>query len=157
ERRIENLVNPELSGLPAFLAPTEGLHSGYMMGQVTAASLVYENKVMAHPASVDSIPTSANKEDHVSMGTIAALKAARILRNAEYVISIEFLCAAQGLEYRGEQKPGTGVEVAYQTFRRTVPPLQEDRLFYKDLEKARKLLRSRKILEAVESKVGAIK
>lgn len=156
ERRIENLVNPELSGLPAFLAPTEGLHSGYMMGQVTAASLVSENKVMGHPASVDSIPTSANKEDHVSMGTIAALKAARILRNAEYVISIEFLCAAQGLEYRGDQKPGVGVEEAYQAFRRVITPLQEDRLFYKDLEKARKLLQSRKILEAVESKVGAI-
>jgi histidine ammonia-lyase len=156
ERRVENLVNPELSGLPAFLAPTEGLHSGYMMAQVTAASLVSENKALGHPASIDSIPTSGNKEDHVSMGTIAALKAAQILKNTETVLAIEFLCAAQGLEYRGELKPGKGVTAAHSTLRRSIPPLKEDRLLYKDVDKARKLIVTKRILRAVERKVGQI-
>jgi histidine ammonia-lyase len=156
ERRIENLVNPELSGLPAFLASAEGINSGYMMAQVTAAALVSENKVLAHPASVDSIPTSANKEDHVSMGTAAACKAERILCNAEHVLSVELLCAAQGLEYRGKLKPGAGVEAAYQTLRKAIPPLKEDRILSKDIDKARQLIRSGKILKAVENRVGRI-
>ena len=156
ERRIENLVNPELSGLPAFLAPKEGLHSGYMMGQVTAASLVSENKILCHPASVDSIPTSANKEDHVSMGTTAARKAARVLRNAEYVLAIELLCAAQGLEYRGDLKPGAGVEAAYQSVRKSVPSLKKDRFLSRDIEKTRNLILSGKILDAVEKRIGRI-
>ncbi len=156
ERRIENLVNPELSGLPAFLASKEGLNSGYMMGQVTAAALVSENKVLAHPASVDSIPTSSNKEDHVSMGAHAAYKAGLILENAEYVLAIEFLCAAQGLEYRGKLKPGAGVEAAYHTLRRSIPALTDDRLLSKDIEKARNLLLSGRMVRAVERRVGRI-
>lgn len=156
ERRIENLVNPELSGgLPAFLAYSEGLDSGYMAAQITAASLVSENKVFCHPACVDSIPTSGNKEDHVSMGATSAMKSIKILENAEYVVGIEMMCAAQGLDYMKEQ-PGVGVETACQAFRRTVPPLKADRLLSKDVESARKLIRSGKILRAVERKVGEL-
>ncbi len=99
ERRIEKLINPALSGLPAFLTMEGGLHSGLMMVQVSAAALVSENKILAHPASVDSIPTSADKEDHVSMGTIAARKGRDITRNVEHILAMELLCATQGLEF----------------------------------------------------------
>jgi len=156
ERRIENLVNPELSGLPAFLADREGVQAGYMTAQVTAASLVSENKTLAHPASVDSIPTSANKEDHVSMGTWAAVKASRILKNAEYVLAIEFLCAGQGLEYRGELKPGIGVDAAYRKLRKAVPSLEKDRVLSNDIEKVRNMLVAGKMLQAVERKIGRL-
>jgi len=156
ERRIENLVNPELSGLPAFLARESGLHSGYMVAQVTAASLVSENKVLAHPASVDSIPTSANKEDHVSMGTHAALKAARILANVEYVFAIELLCAAEGLEYRGKLDPGQGVLAAFRALRKEIPPLKKDRILYTDVEKVVQMVRQGSILKAVEKSIGPL-
>ena len=98
ERRIERLVNPMLSGLPAFLVSDGGLNSGFMIAQYTAASLVSENKVLSHPACVDSIPTSANKEDHVPMGSISARKCRDIVKNTEYVVAIELLCAAQALD-----------------------------------------------------------
>ena len=102
ERRIERLVNPQLNeGLPPFLSPQPGLQSGAMILQYAAASLVSENKTLAHPASVDSIPSSANQEDHVSMGTIGARHAAQIIQNARRVLAIEALCAMQGVEYRG--------------------------------------------------------
>jgi len=156
ERRIENLVNPELSGLPAFLARKSGLHSGYMVAQVTAASLVSENKVLAHPASVDSIPTSANKEDHVSMGTHAARKAARILANVEYVFAIELLCAAEGLEYRGKLDPGQGVLAAFRALRKEIPPLKKDRILYTDVEKVVQMVRQGSILKAVEKSIGPL-
>ncbi|MGR3292714.1 MAG: histidine ammonia-lyase, partial [Candidatus Scalindua sp.] len=113
ERRIERLVNPLLSGLPAFLIDDPGLNSGLMIAQYTAASLVSENKVLAHPASVDSIPTSANKEDHVSMGTIAARKCRQILYNTENVVAIELLCAAQALDLFTNLKAGIGSIDAY--------------------------------------------
>jgi len=156
ERRIENLVNPELSGLPAFLARKSGLHSGYMMAQVTAAALVSENKVYCHPASVDSIPTSANKEDHVSMGVTAAAKAGVILRNTEFVLAIEFLCAAEGLEYRGKLDPGAGVLAAYRAIRKEVPPLKADRVLGTDLEAVADMVRKGVILEAVEKVIGPL-
>ncbi len=156
ERRIENLVNPELSGLPAFLARKSGLHSGYMVAQVTAASLVSENKVLAHPASVDSIPTSANKEDHVSMGTHAARKAARILANVENVLAIELLCAAEGLEYRGKLDPGKGVLAAFRALRKKVTPLKKDRILYTDVEKVVQMMRQGSILKAVEKTIGPL-
>jgi histidine ammonia-lyase len=156
ERRIENLVNPELSGLPAFLARRSGLHSGYMVAQVTAAALVSENKIYAHPASVDSIPTSANKEDHVSMGTIAAFKAARILANVEYVLAVEFLCAAEGLEYRGKLNPGKGVMAAYRAVRKEISPLRKDRVLSVDVEKVAEMIRGGTILEAVEKSIGPL-
>jgi histidine ammonia-lyase len=156
ERRTENLVNPELSGLPAFLARKSGLHSGYMVAQVTAAALVSENKVHCHPASVDSIPTSANKEDHVSMGVTAAVKAGRILKNTERVLAIELLCAAEGLEYRGKLNPGKGVYAAYRAIRRAVPPLKADRVLSADLEAAAAMIESGVILEAVEKAIGPL-
>jgi len=156
ERRIENLVNPELSGLPAFLARRSGLHSGYMLAQVTAAALVSENKTLCHPASVDSIPTSAGKEDHVSMGTIAALKAERVLANVERVLAVEFLCAAEGLEYRGKLDPGKGAFAAYKAVRRRIPPLKRDRILSGDMEEAAAMIRDGVILDAVTRAIGPL-
>src|SRR5262249_41801328 len=106
ERRVERLVNPTLSGLPAFLSPHPGTNSGMMIAQVTAAALIAENNVLAHPASVFTLPTSANKEDHVSMGMTAALKFAQVVNNVETILAIELLCAAQGLEFLKPLKPG---------------------------------------------------
>lgn len=156
ERRIERLVNPQLSGLPAFLVKDGGLNSGFMIAQYTAAALVSENKVLSHPASVDSIPTSANKEDHVSMGTIAARKCREITQNAESVIAIEFLCAAQALDLFTNLKPGEGTLAAYQLIRGQVPHLENDRVLSRDIEAVRQLMRSGALLQAVEEKVGKL-
>ncbi len=136
ERRIDKLMNPVFSELPAFLAgkSQEGLNSGMMIVHYTAASLVSENKVLAHPAVVDSVPTSNDKEDHVSMGAIAARKAARIYAHARWVLAAEFLCAAEGLEYRNGLKPGDGVWRLYQAIRAHVAPLAEDRPLFQDVE-----------------------
>jgi histidine ammonia-lyase len=112
ERRIERLVNPALSGLPAFLVDHGGLNSGYMIVQYSAAALVSENKILAHPASVDSIPSSANQEDHVSMGTIAARKAKEIMENVRRVLATEILCACQGIDLRGNKGLGAGTKTA---------------------------------------------
>ena len=128
ERRVERLVNPDLSeGLPAFLTETPGLSSGYMMVQITAASLVAESRTLAYPASIGSIPTDANQEDFVPMGMAAAWKMRRILANAALVIAAEYLAAAQGLEFLKPKKSGAGVMQLYRTVRETVPPLLEDR------------------------------
>lgn len=154
--RVERLVNPYLSGLPAFLARKNGLNSGYMLAQYTAAALVSENKILAHPASVDSIPTSANQEDHVSMGTIAARKAARVIRNAQYVLGIELVCAAQALEFRDKRR-GRGTEAAYQMVRKRIAPLDDDRCVAEDLEVAAELVRDRGLVEAVEASIGPLK
>jgi histidine ammonia-lyase len=156
ERRIERLVNPMLSGLPAFLVSDGGLNSGFMIAQYTAAALVSENKVLAHPASVDSIPTSANKEDHVSMGTIAARKAREIVANTENVIGIELLCAAQALDLFTNLKPGEGTLAAYHAIRRVIPHLDTDRFLAPDIEAMRELMRSGAILAAVEARVGEL-
>ncbi len=139
ERRIERLVNPDLSqGLPAFLTREAGLASGYMMVQITAASLVAESRALAHPASTGSIPTDANQEDFVPMGMAAAYKARRILANAQRVVGAEFLCAAEGLESLKPLRPGTGVERLYQRIRRApdgIAPLRQDRPPAPDLER----------------------
>jgi len=156
ERRIERLVNPMLSGLPAFLVSDGGLNSGFMIAQYTAAALVSENKVLAHPASVDSIPTSANKEDHVSMGTIAARKCREIVANTENVIGIELLCAAQALDLFTNLKPGEGTLAAYQAIRRAIPHLDTDRFLAADIDAMRELMRSGAILAAVEERVGEL-
>ncbi|MGD9300284.1 MAG: histidine ammonia-lyase [Desulfobacterales bacterium] len=156
ERRIERLVNPKLSGLPAFLVSDGGLNSGFMIAQYTAASLVSENKVLCHPASVDSIPTSANKEDHVSMGTIAARQCREIISNTENVIAIELLCAAQALDLFTNLKPGAGTLAAYQVIRRTIAPLEKDRILSNDIKAMKDLIRSGKILAAVEKSVGQL-
>jgi histidine ammonia-lyase len=156
ERRIERLVNPQLSGLPAFLVSDGGLNSGFMIAQYTAASLVSENKVLSHPASVDSIPTSANKEDHVSMGASAARKCREIVHNTEHVIAIELLCGAQAMDLFTNMKPGQGTIRAYRMIRDTVPRLEKDRVLSKDIEAVADLMRSGTILEEVETAVGKL-
>ncbi|MEE9514676.1 MAG: histidine ammonia-lyase [Candidatus Brocadiales bacterium] len=156
ERRIERLVNPQLSGLPAFLTKNPGLNSGLMLAQYTAAALVSENKALSHPASVDSIPTSANKEDHVSMGTIAARKCRDILKNAEYVNAIEFLCAAQALDLFTNLRPGGGTLAAYNLIRRHVTHMEVDRVLSRDIETVYDLVHSGKVVEAVEEKTGRL-
>jgi len=143
ERRMDKLMNPVFSELPAFLVPpTEqaGLNSGMMIVHYAAASLVSENKILAHPAVVDSIPTSNDKEDHVSMGATAARKAQKILTHTQWVLASELLCAAQGLEYHGDLKPGDGVKKAYDQIRGVVAPLKTDRILSGDVEKIRDLL-----------------
>ncbi|MFN3532765.1 MAG: histidine ammonia-lyase [Candidatus Brocadia sp.] len=156
ERRTERLVNPYLSGLPAFLIKDAGLNSGFMIAQYTAAALVSENKVLAHPASVDSIPTSANKEDHVSMGTIAARKCREILKNAEYVISIELLCAAQAMDLFTNLKAGAGTMEAYHLIRMHISHMEQDRILSDDINTMYKLVHEGKILSAVENKIGPL-
>jgi len=157
ERRIERLVNPMLSGLPAFLVEDGGLNSGFMIAQYTAASLVSENKVLSHPACVDSIPTSANKEDHVAMGTISARKCREIVNNSEHVIAIELLCGAQAMDLFTNMKPGKGSMAAYQVIRDSIPHLDTDRVLSKDIATMIQLIRSGKILEAVERNAGELK
>lgn len=157
ERRIERLVNPMLSGLPAFLVSDGGLNSGFMIAQYTAASLVSENKILCHPASVDSIPTSANKEDHVSMGTISARKCREVVQNAECVVAIELLCGAQALDLFTNLKPGAGTLAAYRTIRKAVSHLDNDRILSQDIEKIIGLIRSGEIVGAVEKKVGKLR
>jgi histidine ammonia-lyase len=160
ERRIERMVNPQLSELPAFLVKNGGLNTGYMIGQYAAAALVSENKVLAHPACVDSIPTSANKEDHVSMGSIAMRQAREILTNVENVIAIELLCAAQAYDLLTENKPmkgGLGTREAYNVIRRHVPYMAKDRELYIDIESIVNVIRSGEIIDAVEKAIGKIK
>jgi histidine ammonia-lyase len=156
ERRIEKLINPALSGLPAFLTMEGGLHSGLMMVQVSAAALVSENKILAHPASVDSIPTSADKEDHVSMGTIAARKGRDITRNVEHILAMELLCASQGLEFLLPLQPGIGIKEAYRVVREKVPPIKGDRRFSEDIKKIQLLIESGELLHRVEKVVGKL-
>jgi histidine ammonia-lyase len=160
ERRVERLVNPQLSELPDFLVRNGGLNSGYMIAQYTAAALVSENKVLAHPACVDSIPTSANKEDHVSMGATAARKCREILHNAEYVISVELLCAAQAMDFVTSDKPfkaGEGTQEAYRTIREKIPYLDRDRIISGDMEAMASLLRSSEVIRRVEEVAGELK
>lgn len=156
ERRIEQLVNPDISGLPPFLAKHPGVESGFMIPQVVAASLASENKTLAHPASVDTIPTSANREDHVSMGVTAARHADRVVQNTAKVLGIELLCAAQGLDLGEQLKPGKGVAAAYDALRAQVPELQTDRYLAPDLAAAERLVLDGTLLAAVEKKVGAL-
>lgn len=156
ERRVEHMLDPAVSGLPAFLARQGGLHSGLMISQYTAASLVSENKVLAHPASVDSIPTSANQEDHVSMGTTAARQCAMILENARWVIAVELLNATQALDFHEPLTPGPGVDAAVRLIRSVVPPLDADRIMTGDLAAVRTLITSGALRAAVEAVVGEL-
>ncbi|MEH7885211.1 histidine ammonia-lyase [Bacillus sp. JJ1609] len=135
ERRIERLVNPQLNDLPPFLSPQPGLQSGAMIMQYSAASLVSENKTLAHPASVDSIPSSANQEDHVSMGTIAARHAHNIIQNVRRVLAIECICALQAVQYRGVDKMSPQTRTFYEDARKIVPSITEDRIFSEDIER----------------------
>lgn len=146
ERRIERLVNPQLSGgLPAFLTPEGGLNSGLMIAQYTAASIVSENKVLAHPASVDSIPSSANQEDHVSMGTTAARQARQIYHNVCYVLAIELIAAAQALEFYDQKQLGRGTELIYHKVRDIVSPIVRDRVLHDDFENLAHQIRNGKL------------
>ncbi|GAA4010241.1 histidine ammonia-lyase [Deinococcus rubellus] len=145
ERRCEQLLNPALSGLPGFLTPHGGLNSGLMIAQYTAAALVSENKVLCHPASVDSIPTSANQEDHVSMGAHACRKLRDVLENVFTVISIELLCGAQSLDFQ-TLGAGKGVQTAHQAIRSFVPTLDEDRYFKPELDELRERVRAGTLL-----------
>jgi len=135
ERRIERLVNPQLNDLPAFLSPNPGLESGAMIMQYSAASLVSENKTLAHPASIDSIPSSANQEDHVSMGTIAARHAFQMLANTRRVVAIELICSMQAVEYRGVNRMSSQTRAFYEKSRKIVPSITKDRIFSTDIER----------------------
>jgi histidine ammonia-lyase len=154
ERRLEKMVNPALNcGLPPFLTKNEGLNSGVMMSQFPAAALVSENKVLAHPASVDSIPTSANQEDHVSMGTISARKGHSIVKNTLTVLGLELMCATQAIEYRGSDKLSKGSKIVYDLIREQVPFIEEDVILYIEQDKCIELVSSGAILKAVEDKI----
>lgn len=156
ERRIERLVNPNLSELPAFLTKEGGVNSGFMIMQYTAAALVSENKILAHPASVDSIPSSGNQEDHVSMGTIAARKANEILHNVRNVIAIELMTAAQAVDFTNPKHLGRGTSIAYNMIRQQIETLEEDRVMYPDIEKSVRLIQQETILHAVEEEIGQL-
>lgn len=165
ERRTERLVNPFLSnGLPAFLTLNGGLNSGMMIAQYTAASLVSENKVLAHPASVDSIPTSANQEDHVSMGATAGRKAMRIMDNVKRALAIELLCACQALELRmrhcaattGPVQSSAAIMSAFQAVRQHIPFMEEDRELHLDIAKAENIISSDILIKAVEDQLGPL-
>jgi histidine ammonia-lyase len=149
ERRIAMLIDPALSGLPAFLAPKPGLNSGFMLPQVTAAALVSENKQRAYPASVDSIPTSANQEDHVSMGAHGARRLAEMAGNAAHVVGIELLAAVQGCDFHLPLQSSAPLEAARTLLRSHVAPYDEDRFMAPDQEQATALVRSGALIEAV--------
>ncbi len=154
ERRIEQLVNPHYSGLPPFLVAESGLNSGFMMAQVTAAALVSENKILTHPASVDSIPSSAGREDHVSMGAHAALKLAQVVDAVRTVLAIELLCGIQGLDLRLPARPAAGLAAAHAIVRAVVPHLTQDRPMYKEIQAVRALLDDGSLMAAVDAAVG---
>jgi histidine ammonia-lyase len=157
ERRVERLVNPSLSGgLPAFLTPDGGLNSGFMIPQYVAAALVSENKVLCHPASVDSIPTSAGQEDHVPMGNASALKCWAVLGNVERALAIELLAAAQGVEFLAPLEPGSGTRAAHDFVRGLSPYLDEDRPLSAEIEGVADAIRSGELVSAVEVAVGEL-
>jgi len=156
ERRIEHMQDPTVSLLPAFLTKTGGLNSGFMIAHVTAAALTSENKVLAHPASVDSIPTSANKEDHVSMATHAARKALDVTENLENILAIELISACQAVDLRSPLKPSKSTAAVLRLVRSLIPAWKNDRQIYKDIRKARELLRSGRLVAVVENKTGTL-
>jgi len=157
ERRVERLVNPNLSdGLPAFLTSDGGLNSGFMIPQYVAASLVSENKSLCHPASVDSIPTSAGQEDHVSMGNAAGLKAWQVLANSECALAIELLAGAQGVEFLAPLEPGAGVRATHAFVRSLSPRLGDDRPLSPDIEAVADAIRDGSLIAAVEAEVGEL-
>lgn len=154
ERRIERLVNPAYSDLPAFLTPHGGVCSGFMIVQYSAAALVSENKVLAHPASVDSIPSSAGQEDHVSMGTIAARKAGEIAKNVRRVLAMELMVACQGIDMRGNKGLGKGTQAAYDLVRKQVATLDDDRELYGDINYCEEIITNGSLIKAVEEAIG---
>ncbi len=156
ERRTEAMLDPSFSELPPFLTRHAGVDSGYMVSQYTAAALVSENKVLCHPASVDSIPTSANQEDHVSMGVTAARKARDVLLNAETVLAIELLCAAEGLDFRRPLRSSPSLQAVHDRVRQEVPHLEDDRPMNHDIETVRALIHEGVILESAQTHSGEL-
>ena len=157
ERRVEQLVNPALStGLTPFLAAKSGLESGFMIAQVASAALVSENKVLCHPASVDSIPSSAGKEDHVSMGSISALKLRTVVANVRSALAIEIMTAAAGLDQRRPLHASAGVEAALACVRERIAPMTADRPLHRDIETVADLVATGGLTAAVERAVGRL-
>lgn len=156
ERRIEKMMNPTFSELPAFLTRNSGLNSGLMIAHVTAAALVSENKYLCHPASVDSVPTSTDKEDHVSMGVTAGRKLHEVVENAKSVLAIELLCNTQALDLQRPEVTSAPLEAVYALIRKSVPTIEEDRIFYKDMNNIIKVINSGEVVAAAESKLGAL-
>ena len=157
ERQTNNLMDPACSkDLPAFLVASAGLDSGLMISQYTQAALVSENKILASPASVDSIPVSGNQEDHVSFGTIAARKAREIIRNTEAVIAIQLLAACQAYEFRKPIKPSPVFQAVYKLVRSVSPAITEDRAFYKDIEQVVPLVKQYRVLAEAEKIIGKL-
>jgi histidine ammonia-lyase len=156
ERRLERLVNPNLSGLPGFLAKEGGLNSGFMIVQYSAASLVSENKILAHPASVDSIPSSANQEDHVSMGTIGARKAAEIIDNVRNVLAMEWMAAGQAYDLKGMMACSPATQAGRELLRTAVPFLEKDQVMYPLIQGASQLLAHVELLRQVEALIGPL-
>lgn len=156
ERRVEKMMNPQFSDLPAFLTKNSGLNSGLMIAHVTVAALASENKYLCHPASVDSIPTSTDKEDHVSMGVTSGRKLHEVLSNLKYVLAVELLCATQGLEFLKPLKSSKPLEAVYQLVRKHVRPLDEDRVLNKDIENLAEMISRHEIINAAESQIGKL-
>jgi histidine ammonia-lyase len=159
ERRIYMLLHGDTIGdvkVPKLLMQDTGLNSGFMIPQYTAAALVSENKIFAHPASVDSIPSSLGQEDHVSMGSISATKLLGIVKNTETVLAIELMCSAQALEFLRPLRAGDGVEAAFATVRRVIPFAKRDRLFHDDVQTAIALVRSGQLITAAEKSSGKL-
>jgi histidine ammonia-lyase len=156
ERRTERMLNGSLSSLPRFLTKNGGLNSGLMIAQYTAAALVSENKVLSHPASVDSIPTSANQEDHNSMGSISARKCFQILKNVQTVLAIEILTSCQALEFHKPLKPGKGTMAAYQLVRKVSKSIDSDVVLYVEIKKLSELIKEEKFLNTIQGKVNLL-
>jgi histidine ammonia-lyase len=156
ERRIDRLLDTKRSGLPAFLADDPGLNSGFMLAHVTAAALVSENKILAHPASVDTVPTSAGTEDHVSMGAHASRKAEQVVQHVATVLAIELICAAQGLDLRKPLRPGRGVDAARRAVRRKIRRFRDDRVMSEEIQRALALIDGDELRQSVEAEVGEL-
>lgn len=156
ERRLERLINYQLNDLPAFLVKEGGLNSGFMITQYAAAALVSENKILAHPASVDSIPSSANQEDHVSMGTIAARKGRDIIENIQRVLATEIMAACQAIDFREGYALGVGTKEAYEVIRENVDFIEKDVVMYVEMDKVTKLIQDESILKRVEQKIKVL-
>jgi histidine ammonia-lyase len=156
ERRIEKMMNPTFSDLPAFLVKKPGLNSGLMIAHVTAAALTSENKMYCHPASIDSIPTSTDKEDHVSMGVTAGLKLHEVLKNLKYCMAIELLCNTQALEFQRPLKTSPALESIYTLIRKHVAPIDKDRTLHQDIKTITKLIESDEFLDTISHAIGAL-
>lgn len=156
ERRVEKMMNPHFSDLPAFLTKNSGLNSGLMIAHVTLAALASENKYLCHPASVDSIPTSTDKEDHVSMGVTSGRKLLEVVSNVQHGLAIELLCNTQGIEFLRPMKTSICLEKIISLVRKHVPPIEEDRTFYKDIENLTKLIQTEELIHEIESVIGTL-